>query len=552
MVTSRLIKPTRSAYDPPMLIKSILEQSLKYEPDRAIHYRDLVQMNYRDLNKRICKLANALKSMGVKEGDVIGIIEFDSHRYLELYFAVPMIGAVMHTINYRLSPEQAGYTMNHAEDKVLFFHKTFVPLVTALRPALQTVEKYVLLKDDEAMPENADYLFGEYEDLISKESDEYDFPDFDENTMATLFYTTGTTGLPKGVCFSHRQLFLHTIGLATAVSAIDSPVRVKSTDVYMPLTPMFHVHAWGMPYLATMLGMKQVYPGPYEPEMLMKLILGHRVTFSHCVPTILGMLVNNPKVRQLDVSFFRVIIGGSALPKGLAKGAMEMGIDIIAGYGMSETCPVLTLPYLSTAAREGMTIDQQVEERIKTGRPVLFVDLKIADDDGNFLPFDGKSIGEIVVRAPWLTQTYYKEEERSEELWKGGYMHTGDMAYVEPNGTVVIVDRKKDVIKSGGEWISSLALESIISAYTGVKESAVVGVPDPKWDERPLALVVLADGAQVTADDLKKHLEHFVNSGHLSKWAVPDEIKVIAEIPKTSVGKIDKKLIRKKLEAKEI
>ncbi|HRN73009.1 MAG TPA: AMP-binding protein, partial [Ginsengibacter sp.] len=345
---------------------------------------------------------------------------------------------------------------------------------------------------------------------------------------------------------------LHTLGLVSSMSAIESPVRIHSTDVYMPITPMFHVHAWGMPYVATMLGMKQVYPGPYEPEMLMKLILGHRVSFSHCVPTILGMLVNNPKVKALDLSFFRVIIGGSALPRGLAQAALELGIDIISGYGMSETCPVLTIAYLTKEMKEKMGKEEEVGERIKTGRPVLFVDLKLMDDEGKFLPFDGKTIGEIVVRAPWLTQTYYKEEERSEDLWKFGYMHTGDMAYVEPNGTVVIVDRKKDVIKSGGEWISSLALESIISGLSGVKETAVVGIPDPKWDERPLALVVLNEGAAVTADDLKKHLQHFVNSGHLSKWAVPEEVRFVKEIPKTSVGKIDKKLIRKKIDSGEM
>ncbi|HRP18250.1 MAG TPA: fatty acid--CoA ligase, partial [Ginsengibacter sp.] len=494
----------------------------------------------------------ALKSIGVREGDVIGVLEFDSHRYLELYFAVPMVGAVLHTINYRLSPEQIAYTMNHAEDKVVFCHKTLLPLITALRPSLQTVEKYVLMKDDADMPEDASFLSGEYETLLAGKSDEYDFPELGEHTMASLFYTTGTTGLPKGVCFSHRQLVLHTLGLVSSMSAIESPVRIHSTDVYMPITPMFHVHAWGMPYVATMLGMKQVYPGPYEPEMLMKLILGHRVSFSHCVPTILGMLVNNPKVKALDLSFFRVIIGGSALPRGLAQAALELGIDIISGYGMSETCPVLTIAYLTKEMKEKMGKEEEVGERIKTGRPVLFVDLKLMDDEGKFLPFDGKTIGEIVVRAPWLTQTYYKEEERSEDLWKFGYMHTGDMAYVEPNGTVVIVDRKKDVIKSGGEWISSLALESIISGLSGVKETAVVGIPDPKWDERPLALVVLNEGAAVTADDLKKHLQHFVNSGHLSKWAVPEEVRFVKEIPKTSVGKIDKKLIRKKIDSGEM
>ncbi|TXI35361.1 MAG: fatty-acid--CoA ligase [Niabella sp.] len=552
MSTPILITPTKSAYNPGLIIKSILEQSLHFEPDKEILYRDLYKMNYRDLNHRVAKLANALKDLGVSAGDVIGVLDFDSHRYLELYFAVPMIGAVLHTINYRLSPEQICYTMNHAEDKIVFCHKTLLPLITGIKNALTTVDKYVLLKDDDALPDEAAYFYGEYEELLSRQKKEYSFPNLDENTMATLFYTTGTTGQPKGVCFSHRQLVLHTMAVANSLCAIDSPVRIHSTNVYMPLTPMFHVHAWGMPYVATMLGMKQVYPGPYEPEMLMKLILTHRVNFSHCVPTILGMLVNNPKVKSLDLSFFRVIIGGAALPFGLAKSSLDLGIDIIAGYGMSETCPVLTLPYISSDKLKTLNKDEETAERIKTGRPILFVDLKLMDEAGNFLPFDGKTVGEIVVRAPWLTQTYYKETERSEELWQFGYMHTGDMAWVEPNGTVVICDRKKDVIKSGGEWISSLAIESLISSFPGVKETAIIGVPDEKWGERPLAMVVLSEGVNVSAEDLKNHLLQFVNTGQISKWAVPDIVKFVKEIPKTSVGKIDKKLIRVLNEKNEI
>lgn len=546
------ISPSESAFNPGLLIKSILGQSLHYEPDKEIFYRDRFSMNYRTLHERVAKLANALNAMGVGAGDVVGVLEFDSHRYLELYFAVPMIGAVLHTINHRLSPEQVSYTMNHAEDKIVFCHETIFPLVTLIKEGLQTVEKYVLIKDSDQPAPSSVTFAGEYEELLAAQSDEYRFPEFDESSMATLFYTTGTTGLPKGVCFSHRQLVLHTLAVAASLSAVDSPVRIHSKDVYMPLTPMFHVHAWGMPYIATMLGMKQVYPGQYEPEVLMKLILTHRVTFSHCVPTILGLLVTNPKVKELDVSFFRVIIGGSALPKGLAQGAMALGIDIIAGYGLSETCPVLTVPYIPKEKLASMEKDEEANERIKTGRPVLMVDLRLMNEEGNFLPHDGKSIGEIVVRAPWLTQTYYKEKERSEELWKYGYMHTGDMAWVEPNGTVVICDRKKDVIKSGGEWISSLALESLISAHPAVKETAIVGISDEKWGERPLALIVLAEGQNTDINGIKQHLQQFVKTGYLSKWAVPDEMRFVNEIPKTSVGKIDKKLIRTKVENNEI
>lgn len=542
---TRIIPSTPSAHNAPLLIKSILEQSLNYEPDREILYRDSFRMDYRMLNKRVARLANALTNMGVKAGDIVGVLDFDSHRYLELYFAIPMIGAVMHTINYRLSPEQILYTINHAEDKVIFCHSTFIPLMQAILPKLETVEKYILLTDNQTDP--AFPFSEEYESLIGGQPTEYNFSDFDENSMATLFYTTGTTGRPKGVYFSHRQLVLHTLAVTTALSAIDSPVRINSSDTYMPLTPMFHVHAWGMPYIATLLGMKQVYPGPYEQAMLLQLILKEKVSFSHCVPTILNMLVQHPQVKELDLTHFRVIIGGSALPSGLAKAALDLGIDIIAGYGMSETCPVLTIPYLPHSRKEKLNQEEEINERIKTGRPVPMVELKLVDDDGHFLPFDGNAIGEIVVRAPWLTQGYFKEEDRSKELWKNGYMHTGDMAYVEPNGTVVICDRKKDVIKSGGEWISSLELESLISAHPAVQETAVVGIQDDKWGERPLAFVVLAKDQSINEETLLKYLQQYIQTGHLSKWSLPDQFIFTEAIPKTSVGKIDKKLIREKL-----
>lgn len=549
MPVTRLIPSTASAYAPPLLIKSILEQSLHYEPDNEIIYRDQHRMTYREFNKRVARLANALQAIGIEAGDMVGVLEFDSHRYLELYFAVPMIGAVLHTINYRLSPEQIAYTMNHAEDKVVFCHETLLPVVAGINPKLETVEKYILLKDSNRIPEVDFDLADEYESLLSRQEDTCRFPDFDENTMATLFYTTGTTGKPKGVYFSHRQLVLHTLGVTTAVSAIDSPVRIHSDDVYMPLTPMFHVHAWGIPYVATMLGMKQVYPGPYEPEMLMKLILSESVSISHCVPTILNLLVTRSDVKSQDLSRFRVIIGGSALPRGLAKAAMELGIDIVAGYGMSETCPVLTLPYLPKSRLKSLSKEEEIGERIKTGRAITFVDIRLMDEEGHFLPFDGKTIGELVVRAPWLTQGYFKEEERSEELWKYGYMHTGDMAWIEPNGTVVICDRKKDVIKSGGEWISSLELESLISAHPDVKETAVIALPDEIWGERPLALIVPREGLKsIDTPALKHHLRQFVQSGHINKWAIPDQFRFVAEIPKTSVGKIDKKQIRSRLQ----
>ncbi len=546
MKNTKIIPRSQNVYEYPLLIKRILEQSLKYEPNNEIVYRDVMRYNYFDLNKRVRKLANALTNLGVSAGDTVAVIDFDSHRYLELYFAIPMIGAVLHTINYRLSPSQVLYTINHAEDKVIFTHTDFLPLIEGIQKEMNTVEKIIAITDYKELPETSVNIFGKYEELLSNEKDEYDFPDFDENSIATTFYTTGTTGNPKGVYFSHRQLVLHTLGLAATLGSYDSACRFRSNDNYMPLTPMFHVHAWGIPYLATMLGVKQIYPGRYEPEMLLKLLVSEKVTFSHCVPTILHMLVNSPVVEKIDLTKWKVVIGGAALPSGLAKRALELGIDVITGYGLSETCPVLTLSYLNEKNRN-LPIDEQVKIRTKTGIPVPFVDLKIVDDAGNSLPFDGKSVGEIIVRTPWLTEGYFKEPEKSDELWRGGFLHTGDVAYVEEDNFVKITDRIKDVIKTGGEWISSLELENLISKHSAVNEVAVVGIPDERWTERPHAMIVLKEGETADKNDIREFLQQFVQNGTISKWTVPESIDFVESIPKTSVGKIDKKKIRNDL-----
>jgi len=298
-----------------------------------------------------------------------------------------------------------------------------------------------------------------------------------------------------------------------------------------------------VPYVATLLGVKQVYPGRYEPEMLLRLLLTEKVTFSHCVPTILHMLVSSPVAKAVDLSNWKVVIGGAALPAGLAKASLDLGIDVITGYGMSETCPVLSITYMNEKEK-GMNMDDQVEVRTKTGVPIPLVDMRVVDEQMNPMPKDGESVGEIVVRTPWLTQSYYKEEERSNELWRGGYLHTGDVAYVDDKNNFKITDRIKDVIKTGGEWISSLELENLISKHEAVSEVAVVGIPDERWSERPYAMVVLKEGVSATADDLKKFLQQFVDDGTINKWTVPSKIDFVKAIPKTSVGKIDKKRIR--------
>ncbi|WP_018619337.1 long-chain-fatty-acid--CoA ligase [Spirosoma luteum] len=555
MIQTKLIPRTAEASEPPLLIKNILAESLKYEPTREIVYRDLFRMNYSQFNQRVRQLANTLTSLGVQPGDTIAVMDWDSHRYLESYFAITGIGAILHTINVRLSPAQILYTINHAQDKVILIHEDFLPILTAVKTQISTVDTYVILSDKvygenavTALSDVPDYFSGEYEALLKAESPEYEFPDFDENTWATTFYTTGTTGNPKGVYFSHRQLFMHTMCLLTYLIGYEALPFRSRTDVYMPITPMFHVHAWGFPFLATLLAAKQVYPGKYEPDMLLKLLVTEKVTLSHCVPTILNMLVSNPAAQKFrdTLSKWSVLIGGSALTKGLAKMATDLGINVSSGYGMSETAPILSVVYLNDAERQ-LPPDQQIDLRVRAGRVAPFVDARLMDDSGNFLPHDGHALGEIVVRTPWSTQGYFNDSERGAELWKGGWLHTGDVASITPDHWIVVADRTKDVIKTGGEWVSSLDMEDALSQVEGVAESAVIGLPDDRWGERPHALVVQKPGFQLTAAGIKEGLQARVARGELHKWYVPDHILIVQEIPKTSVGKIDKKRIRSEM-----
>lgn len=549
-VPTMLIEGTPSAYRYPLLIKHLLHAPLRHAPDQEIVYRDLVRYDYRTLEQRIGRLANGLASLGVEPGETVGVLDWDSHRYLECYFAVPGMGAVLHMVNVRLSPEQILYTINHAEDDVLLVHTDFLSMLEGIWDRIERVRKIVVLTDDGDVGEASLEIAAEYETLLASSAAEYEFPDFDENIRATTFYTTGTTGLPKGVFFSHRQLVLHTLAGAAAFGSSAVQGRLHRADVYMPITPMFHVHAWGLPFIATMLGVKQVYPGRYAPDTLLGLIQMEKVTFSHCVPTLLHMLLTSPASAEVDLTGWKVVIGGSALPKGLARAAFERGIDIFTGYGMSETCPLLTLAQLTPAMLEG-SADQQIEEsRTKTGRPLPLVDLRVVDPEMNDVAHDGKSAGEVVVRAPWLTQGYFKDPKNSETLWQGGYLHTNDIGHINPAGYLQITDRIKDVIKTGGEWISSLEIEDIVSQHPSVSEVAVIGVPDPKWGERPLAVVVAKTDHErgLTEGVIKAHLAAFADKGIISKWAVPERVVVTDAIERTSVGKIDKKALRARYE----
>ncbi len=543
MSDSRIACSTPSAYDYQLLIKNMLLCPVVYAPDQEIVYRGTFRYTYRELHQRVKKLANALTSLGVKPGDTVAVMDWDSHRYLECFFAVPMIGAVLHTINVRLSPEQILYTIDHAEDDVLLVNTEFLPILEQIRGRIDTVKCYVLLNDEAEPPTSTIRFAGEYEELLTAALPDFDFADFDESTRATTFYTTGTTGLPKGVYFSHRQLVLHTMGMLAVMGSVMDHGRIHRQDVYMPITPMFHVHAWGMPYVATMLGIKQVYPGRYVPDLLLELVEKEKVTFSHCVPTILHMLFKHPHAQRIDLSGWKLIIGGAAMSRALCVEALGRGIDVFTGYGMSETCPILTLSHLTPEMLE-LSPEEQAAIRCRTGRSLPLVDLKVVDASLRELPRDNVSSGEIVVRAPWLTQGYLKDHKASERLWEGGWLHTGDVAVRDESGSVRITDRTKDIIKVAGEWVSSLELEDIIAHHRGVAEVAVIGVPDEKWGERPLALVIARPDSGLTEKDVSHHVKEYADKGLVNKQVVLLKVRLVDAIEKTSVGKVSKVALR--------
>lgn len=511
----------------PLLIKQILTKSSVMSFSQEIVSNPNVRLNYHEFTGRLGRLANSLTAKGISEKMRVGVMDWDTHRYLEYFFAVPMMGAALHTINVRLSPKQVLYTINHAKPDLIIVHQDFMPLIEEIKSDFECETVIIPIG------------YGEkYEEWISRSSTSFNFPEFDENRTATLFYTTGTTGDPKGVSYSHRQLVLHTLGLLAGFGVFSGNSGLHRDDVYMPLTPLFHVHGWGFPYAATMLGLRQVYPNRYDPETILRLIDSEAVTFSHCVPTVLSMLLDHPHSKKVNLSRWKVIIGGSALSKSLQRRASELGIRLHAAYGMSETCPFLTVADLSST---------EPDTQSQTGFSAPLVDLRVVTPDMHDVPNDGVTTGEIVVRAPWLTKGYMGNLKASNDLWSNGYLHTGDVGFIRENGSLQVTDRLKDVIKTGGEWISSLTLENIASSCSGVEEVAAIGIPNEKWGERVVLVVKLLNNAVpdlIRQDLLRKFREH-VELGEISKWAIPDNIFYVEQLPKTSVGKLDKKVMRK-------
>jgi fatty-acyl-CoA synthase len=490
--------------------------------------------SFAEVADRAERLAAALRRLKVDVGDRVGTLAWNTQEHLEAYFAVPGIGAVLHTLNLRLFPEQLVYIVNHAEDKVVIVDDTLIPLLAPLVPQLGTVEHYIVVGDADAAPlEAGTATVHRYGELLAAERSGYQWPEIDERAAAAMCYTSGTTGNPKGVVYSHRSTFLHSMGVGQGSAA-----RYTDRDRVLPVVPMFHANAWGTPYAAWMAGADILMPGRYlQCEPLAKFIEQERPTCAGAVPTIWNDLLHYADANQVDLSSLReVVCGGSAVPRALIEAyEQRFGIRIVQGWGMTETSPLCAMSWPPKHVALGTT--EEMDYRAMTGRLMPGVELRIVADDGTVMPWDGESVGEIQVRGPWVTASYYRDP--STEKFSEGWLRTGDIASVTANGYIQITDRTKDVIKSGGEWISSVELEGHLMAHPDVVEAAVIAVPDPRWDERPLACVVRREGCAVDATELGDFLR-----GRVAAWQLPERWTFIDEVPKTSVGKFDKKVLR--------
>ncbi|MBW2076586.1 MAG: long-chain-fatty-acid--CoA ligase [Deltaproteobacteria bacterium] len=539
-------------YQYQLILKHILEHTARMRPDGEIIYGDMVRENYAQLYERCQRLSNALKGLGVKQGSKVICFEWNTHRFLELYFAVPCMGAMMHMGNPLLAPEQIVYLVNRVEDDVLIFNKDFTSLIESVRDRLNTVKHYIVLTDDGEVPDTRLKPITEYEELLQSASPHYTYPDLDEDTVASLSCTTGTTGDPKICFFTHRQHIMHSLIWSNILLGFSGERGFDPRrGMTIQLVPMFHAHGWGVPYMATYLGCNQLYPGRFDPKEFLELLKREREPgqsgYMCCVATMLNMIISHPEVEQYQ-EYFRGLIyegGGMRLNAVLAKRARDLGMDICSGWGMTEVYTKVGLQYLKPHMFSWPE-EKKIEFLSGTGMAPPFVEQRVVDEQGNDVAKDGKEVGEIVLRAPWLTMGYYRDPEKSKELWRGGWMHTGDMATIDEEESVLIIDRSKDVIKSGGEWISSLTLESLINTHPKVQEVAVFGADSEKWGERPVALVVLKDEHKGGASEkeMRDHMVQFVEDGKILKWWIPEKFIFVDAIPRTSVGKFDKKEMR--------
>lgn len=537
----RYAEKASEAYYAPLTIRHLMDTALITSADQEIVYGDKQAYSYRIFAERVGRLASTLSQFSCEQGMTVAVLDWDSHRYLEAYFAIPMMGAVLQTVNIRMPTPQLAFTLQHARAEILLVHRDFFPIIEEILPSLSDVKTVIAIMDGEVGP-LPHFANGEYEALSAVASPDFLFGDFDENAIATTFYTTGTTGAPKCVCFSHRQIVLHTLATTGSFGGSDQTDSIGVGDVYMPLTPMFHVHAWGLPYIATMLGLKQVYPGRYDPDLLCALRRDHRVTYSHCVPTVLQMILQAAETNGTDLGGWKITIGGSALSRTLCADARRRGIRIHSGYGMSETAPTICITHLR--GDEGGDEGKIVDTLIASGVPIPLVQARIVDESMNALPQDGVTRGELVLRAPWLTPCYVGDSSASDTLWRGGWLHTQDIATIDQQGYIRICDRLKDVIKTGGEWIDSIQLEDLLALAEGVAQVSVIAVADAKWGERPLAVIVPKPQAKLDIETINIPVEAAIAAGLITRYARLDRFELVDELPRTSVGKIDKKALR--------
>jgi len=523
--------------DRPLLIQNILENAVQNYPDQEIVTRTVEgpihRYTYADAERRIKKLANALTKMGVKPGDRVGVVGWNTHRQFELYYALGGVGAVCHTVNPRLGPENAGYVINHAGDGWLFFDTTFTPLIEALAPNLATVETYVALADREHLPEFKAGEIHAYEDLLAPESEDFEWAEFDENTASGLCYTSGTTGLPKGVLYSHRSTLLQSYA-----ACLPNGLGMQPGDSVLPVVPMFHVNAWNVPYACLMIGAKLVFPGPkLDGESLWELMEGEKVQYSLGVPTVwLGLLQYLNESGKTLTHMEQTLVGGSALPEKIVRGFKAHGVKVKQGWGMTEMSPLGTVNSL-TREEQALGEDEQVAISLKQGRAMPGVEMRIVDPAGKVLPHDGEHEGHLQVRGPWIVKAYYNHDK--DVLTADGWFDTGDVATIDRTGMMQITDRAKDVIKSGGEWVSSIDIENAAMTHEGVAQAAVIGAKHPKWDERPLLIVVRAGGSQIDAETVKAHVAE-----RLPKIAWPDAVEFVDELPLGATGKVLKTKLR--------
>jgi fatty-acyl-CoA synthase len=523
----------------PLLISSIIRHADRYFGNNEIVSRrvegDIHRYTYRDCHRRARQLANALRDLGVKMGDRVATLAWNGYRHLEAYYAVSGSGAVLHTMNPRLHAEQIAYIANHAEDQYLLFELTFLPLIEAVAPHCKTIRGFILMCDRDRMPAQSSIPnLMCYEDIVEAASPDYEWPEFDENSASSLCYTSGTTGNPKGALYSHRSTLLHSYA-----STMPDALNVSARDTVLPVVPMFHVNAWGLPYSVPLTGAKLVFPGPaLDGKSLYELFEAEGVTFSAGVPTVWLGLLNHVGQNNLKFSTFkRTVIGGSACPPAMMKTLQEKyNIEVVHAWGMTEMSPLGTT---CTLQSHHMSLPPEQQQALleKQGHVIFGVDMKIVDDAGEELPWDGKTYGNLLVKGPWIISSYFKGE--GGDVLEDGWFPTGDVATIDADGYMQITDRSKDVIKSGGEWIGSIDLENIAMAHPAVLQAACIGVFHPKWDERPLLVVVRRPGMEVTREELIAFYE-----GKIAKWWTPDDVVFIDALPIGATGKVLKNRIR--------